>query len=157
MTSNNEKAHALTSSVVWQMMARFCNFCNVKKKSRLSLKRRSGFRTDAKIYLSNKIFWRYGHFKVLSTSKYTYFASFFNKLFPHRWIRALIVSVFTIMTSYLMTSHTHGPWSLSFNFIPLNISFERASKLSDFTCPIVYYLLTESEVITIRPRSEISL
>ena len=41
----------LTSSVVWQMMARFRNFYNVKK-SRLSLKRRSAFQTCGKIYLS---------------------------------------------------------------------------------------------------------
>ena len=36
----------LTSSVVWQMMARFCNFYNPK--------RRTAFRTGAKIYLSEK-------------------------------------------------------------------------------------------------------
>ena len=53
----------LTSSVVWQMMARFCNFYDIKK-SRLSLKRRSAFRTGAKIHLSKKIFWGYGHFKT---------------------------------------------------------------------------------------------
>ena len=44
----------LTSSVVWQMMTWFRIFYNLKKKSRLSLKRRSAFRTDAKIYLSEK-------------------------------------------------------------------------------------------------------
>ena len=44
----------LTSLVVWQMMARFRNFNNLKK-SRLSLKRRSAFWTGAKIYLSKKI------------------------------------------------------------------------------------------------------
>ena len=43
----------LTCSVVWQMMARFQNFYNLKK-SRLSLKRGSAFRTGAKIYLSKK-------------------------------------------------------------------------------------------------------
>ena len=39
------------------LLARWCeirNFYNVKKKSRLSLKRRSAFRTGAKIYLSEK-------------------------------------------------------------------------------------------------------
>ena len=46
----------LTSSVVWQMMGRFCNLYNVKKKSRLSLKRLSMFRTGATIYLSKKIY-----------------------------------------------------------------------------------------------------
>ena len=35
------------------MIARFRNFYNIKK-SRLSLKRRSAFRTGAKIYLSKK-------------------------------------------------------------------------------------------------------
>ena len=55
----------LTSSVVRQMMARFRNFYNAKKKSRLSLKRRSAFRTGAKIYLSKKIFWGYGHFNKI--------------------------------------------------------------------------------------------
>ena len=46
------------------MMARFRNFYNAKKKSqRLGLKRRSAFRTGAKIYISKKIFWGYGHFK----------------------------------------------------------------------------------------------
>ena len=52
----------LTSSVVWQMMARFCNFYNVKKV-KTCLKRRNVFRTGAKIYLTKKIFWGYGHFK----------------------------------------------------------------------------------------------
>ena len=49
----------LTSSVVWQMMARFRNFYNVKNV-KTSLKRGSAFRTGAKIYLSKKIFWGYG-------------------------------------------------------------------------------------------------
>ena len=45
----------LTSSVVWQMMARFRNFLSQRKeKSRLSLQRRSAFWTAAKIYLSQK-------------------------------------------------------------------------------------------------------
>ena len=35
-----------------------------QKKSRLSLKRRSAFPTGAKIYLSKKIFWVYGHFNI---------------------------------------------------------------------------------------------
>ena len=43
----------LTVSVVEQMMARFRNFDSLKK-SILSLKRRSAFRTGAKIYLSEK-------------------------------------------------------------------------------------------------------
>ena len=43
----------LTSSLVWQMMARFRNFYNLKK-SRLSLKRRSAFRTGTKIYVSKQ-------------------------------------------------------------------------------------------------------
>ena len=43
----------LTSSVVWQMMAKFRNFYNLKK-SRLSLKRGSAFRTSAKISLREK-------------------------------------------------------------------------------------------------------
>ena len=46
----------LTSSVVWLVMARFRNFYNLKK-DRDSLKRHSAFRTGAKIYLSEKIFW----------------------------------------------------------------------------------------------------
>ena len=54
----------LTSSVVWQLIARFRNFKQRKKKSRLSLKKRSAFRTGAKIYLSKNIFWGYGHFKT---------------------------------------------------------------------------------------------
>ena len=43
----------LASSAVWQMMARFRNFYNLKK-SRLSLKGRSAFQTGAKIYVSKK-------------------------------------------------------------------------------------------------------
>ena len=43
----------LTSSVVQQLIARFLTF-TAYKKSRFSLKRRSSFRTGAKIYLSVK-------------------------------------------------------------------------------------------------------
>ena len=44
----------LTSSVVWQMIARFRNFYNVKKMSKLSLKRRCVFPTGAKMYWSKQ-------------------------------------------------------------------------------------------------------
>ena len=61
---------ALTSSVVWQMMARFRNFYNLKKL-RLSLKRRIAFWTDAKIYFSQKyllgLYW--GTLNVCSIKK----------------------------------------------------------------------------------------
>ena len=42
----------LTSSVVWQMMARFRNFYNLRKSQDLVSKKRSAFRTGAKIYFS---------------------------------------------------------------------------------------------------------
>ena len=61
----------LTSSVVWPMMARFRNFYNVKKSQDFnSLKRRSAFRTGAKIYLSKQnILGLWAHCQAFSASK----------------------------------------------------------------------------------------
>ena len=56
------------------MMARFRNFYNLEKKSRLSLKRRSAFRTGIKIYLSEKKFFGV-RCTLIITSQY-------NKLVP---------------------------------------------------------------------------
>ena len=55
---------------------------------RLSLKRHSGFRTGAKIYLSEQIFWGYGHFKAVS------------------WSVALSQVSYSLSTQYLILSST---------------------------------------------------
>ena len=58
----------LTSSVMGQMMARFRNFNSLQKVKiwlKKGAKRHNAFRTGAKIYLSEKMFWGYEHFKDL--------------------------------------------------------------------------------------------
>ena len=63
----------LTSSVMWQMMARFRNFYKEKKvKTYSSLQRRSAFWTGAKIYFSKKIFWGYGQFKGKDLNRFSH-------------------------------------------------------------------------------------
>ena len=54
----NRPMPLITSSVVQQVMTRFLTLIlQPIKRSRFSLKRRSTFRTGAKIYLREKIFW----------------------------------------------------------------------------------------------------
>ena len=65
------------------MMARFRNFYNVKKSQDLVKKRRNAFPRGAKIYLSKKIFWVYGHFNHNLGHWRTFHISFLWK--EHVW------------------------------------------------------------------------
>ena len=56
----------LTSSVVWQMIARFCNFYNVKKVKTLVKKAQCVLNRRKELSKGKKIFWGYRHFKVVN-------------------------------------------------------------------------------------------